>query len=160
MAVSIASAIVGHLVTRLESLTQDDPSVAPGLAHNPTWEGADSPHLETLYRNFRVLYPTAVEATPTHLGTREYHPRLWRLPLVLEVVYPYGDPRNRNTIAGVALDDATRIIHHLEVDHTRVSVAGTYEWSGVLVEHTGLEELEGGILSTFQVTAIYQRVFD
>jgi hypothetical protein len=155
----ITHAIVSHLAARLESLALDDPSVSPRLRHDPTLDPDAAAGLEQTFRRFVLRFPSRVEPTPQHVGTAEYHPRLWRLPLSLEVLYPWGAPGNRMIVSGIALDDAARIVHHLEVDHTRQTVAGAYEWSGVLVTHEGIDEREDHLVSLFAIEAIFQRAF-
>lgn len=157
--VSIVNSIVTHLVTRLESLTLDAVSVHPTLKHDKTLLSTDRTATVTDFRRFRFTYPTKATPDPIHVGTAALHPQLWRIELGLEVIYPFQDARNRLTIAGVALDDAMRIIHHLEVDFTRVTVAGAYEWSGVEVEAQELVSAADGYVLPLTITAIFQRAY-
>ena len=157
--VEIVNSIVGHLVTRLESLALDAASVHPKLKHDKTLIDAERSPTVTDFRRFRWTFPTRAIPEPLHVGTAALHPRHWRLALGLEVIYPFGDVRNRLTIAGVALDDSTRIIHHLEVDFTRVTVAGAYEWCGVEVEAGDLAQASDGFVLPMTITALFQRAY-
>lgn len=160
MTVEITKSVVDHLVSRLESLSLDSPLVRPSLHHDDgTRPETDTRALDTDFRKFRITFPARAVPTPQHVGTSEYHPRLWDLTMGLEVVYPFGAAGNQIRVAGIAIDDQMRIVHHLEVDHTRVTVADQYEWVGVLVEAQDVTAAADRIRSTFTITAKIQRAF-
>jgi len=158
--VEITKGVVDHMVTRLESLTLDSPKIRPRFKY----DGAARPDagrggLDDSFRRFRFVFPTRAIPNPLHVGTADNHPRLWDLPLGLEINYPFGDANNLPTISGMAIDDSMRVIHHLEVDHTRVTVAGAYEWTGVLVESGDLRVEADRVVVPYAVTAKIQRAF-
>ncbi|MBT7097451.1 hypothetical protein HN937_08760 [Candidatus Poribacteria bacterium] len=158
--VNITEAIVDHLVERLQSLTLDDPTIAVQLSHDPDRKAdTDTKALDTDFRRFSWAFPTKATPAPLHVGSAEYHPRLWRLPLGLEITYPWGSPENRLIVAGMAIDDQHRIIHHLEADFTRQSDPTLYQWTGVEVDALDLTASADHYVAPYTVTAIYQRLF-
>lgn len=150
----ITGAILDSLITTLEAVSPDDVRFEPRLQHDAMTRGEDdaAPYG---FRRFWLGFPRQVVAQ-CHIRPKEQHPSDWTLTLDLYVAYPYP-LRDRERVAGMALDDATQIIHAVETGWAGWQGAD-YSVSGCEVDHGGLDDIDGVMLvSQFSAEIRYNR---
>ncbi len=157
--------VLNQIAAVIETMPVDDSTVTPGLRYDPRGEsfGAGGMMTIDMFRRFVFGFPRTAEADWMH-GDAPVTPSYWRGEIPLVIFYPLGNmAENLEPVSGMALDDATRLAHHLATEaipYFNSNPVTDFELMGVQVAHDGID-LEGseGLLSTFTLRVRYARQF-
>ncbi len=114
------------------------------------------------FRRFSFDFPRKIR-TDWKLEDRPAVPSFQSLDLNVTVAYPLGDASaNTEAVSGMALDDASLLLHHVPssmADKFNAEPVANFGLIGCAIEHTALSETEGLLTSEFTLAVRFRRTY-